>query len=201
MIWNFNDTHSTNGERRSYTYSVCGEAALCNYRVQSKSRLDSSTNAVMIIRPWVGKGADPIAADLKNLGRSLQTDTLEPWKETIRAKATEVLDDGWAHSEDDSIEGMQRELKGMLDNDRHERLIAQFEAQEHERAVKKRQAIEESIEKRGGPGFVEQPAFTVMTEADVQNRSLKLKLGRPGLRPGDMEDLLHSPDDRLAKYR
>src|SRR5450755_4693849 len=30
MIWNFNDTHSTNGERRSYMYSVCGEAALCN---------------------------------------------------------------------------------------------------------------------------------------------------------------------------
>src|SRR5450631_3340556 len=29
MIWNFNDTHSTNGERRFYTYSVCGEAALC----------------------------------------------------------------------------------------------------------------------------------------------------------------------------
>src|ERR1035438_3826 len=32
MIWNFNDTNSTNGERRSYTYSVCGEAALCLLR-------------------------------------------------------------------------------------------------------------------------------------------------------------------------
>src|SRR5664279_1451558 len=37
MIWNFNDTHSTNGERRSYMYSVCGEAALCSLRVPTWS--------------------------------------------------------------------------------------------------------------------------------------------------------------------
>src|SRR5450631_1461149 len=43
MIWNFNDTHSTNGERRSYMYSVCGEAALCfkqdEFRVSSRDVL------------------------------------------------------------------------------------------------------------------------------------------------------------------
>src|ERR1035438_142013 len=41
MIWNFNDTHSPNGERRSYTYSVCGEAALCLFSPSSR------------LRPWV----------------------------------------------------------------------------------------------------------------------------------------------------
>jgi hypothetical protein len=32
-------------------------ASLCNYRSQNKERLDASFNAVLIIRPWVGKGA------------------------------------------------------------------------------------------------------------------------------------------------
>jgi hypothetical protein len=50
------------------------------------------------IRPWVGKGADPIPADLKNIARSLQTDTLEPWRETIQIKRISNLDDGWAHA-------------------------------------------------------------------------------------------------------
>jgi hypothetical protein len=39
-------------------------ATLCNYRMHAKQRLDASMNAVLIIRPWVGKGADPIAASL-----------------------------------------------------------------------------------------------------------------------------------------
>jgi hypothetical protein len=47
-------------------------ATLCNYRIQAKQRLDASMNAVLMIRPWVGKGADPIAADLKSIARSFR---------------------------------------------------------------------------------------------------------------------------------
>jgi hypothetical protein len=175
-------------------------ATLCNYRMQAKQRLDASMNAVLMIRPWVGKGADPITADLKSIARSLQTDTLEPWRETIQIKRISNLDDGWAHSEDDSIEGMQRELMGMVNNDRHEQLIARFEEQERARAEKRQQAIDEQIARRGGRGFIEQ-STSVMTEAEVQERVQALKAGRPQLALIVEEDSRSSPQDRLAKYR
>lgn len=176
-------------------------ATLCNYRDQAKRRLEASMNAVLIIRPWVGKGADPIAADLKSVARGLQTDTLEPWRETVRVKGQANFDDGWAHSEDDSIEGMQRELRGMVANDRHEQVIARFESQERERAEKRQQEIEEKIARRGGRGFIEQ-AVTPMTEGEVQERALALRTGQPKLKPIiEEEELQSSPMDRLAKYK
>jgi hypothetical protein len=51
MIWNFNDTNSTNGERRSYTYSVCGEAALCNMTKKAESIAELLAAAA----PWFGR--------------------------------------------------------------------------------------------------------------------------------------------------
>jgi hypothetical protein len=89
-------------------------ATLCNYRVMAKQRLEASMNAVLTIRPMVGKAADPLANDLKVVARSLQTDTLEPWREIVRFKEEVNFDDGWAHSGDDSVEGMLRELNGMI---------------------------------------------------------------------------------------
>ena len=177
-------------------------STLCNYRVQAKNRLEASQNAVLIIRPWVGKGANTLVADLKTIGRSLQTDTLEPWKEAVQAKADRNLEDGWAHSEDDSVEGLQRELRGMLNNDRHERLIARFDAQERAAAEKRQRDIDERISKRGGRGFFEQAAPSApMTQEDVDNRSRTLKLGRPKLGPVASSDSQSSAAERLAKYR
>jgi len=177
-------------------------STLCNYRVQAKQRLEASQNAVLIIRPWVGKGANTLVADLKTIGRSLQTDTLDPWKEAVQTRADRNFDDGWAHSEDESVEGLQRELKGMLNDDRHERLIARFDAQERAKAEKRQRDIDERISKRGGKGFFEQAApGAPMTQEDVDNRSRTLKLGRPKLGPTASPDSQSSLVDRLAKYR
>ena len=138
-------------------------------------------------RPWLGKGADPIAADLKNIARSLQTDTLEPWRETVLVKRELKLDDGWAHSEDDSREGILRELQGMISNDRHEQVIAMFEEQERARAQAQQQAIDEKIARRGGAGFMES-SISPMTEEEVQERSSALKQAPPQLMPIAPED-------------
>jgi len=124
---------------------ACLWAALCHNRIQAKARLEASFNAVMIVRAWVGKQADPISHDLKTLARDLQTNSMEPWKDIVRVRPEAALDDGWAHSEDDSIEGMQREMHGMLSNDRHERTVASIWAQEQARAEKMRRGIEEKI--------------------------------------------------------
>jgi hypothetical protein len=175
-------------------------ATLCNYRIQAKQRVEASMNAVLTIRPLVGKGADSIAADLKAVARGLQTDTLESWREIVKFRDAPKLDDGWAHSEDESVEGMMRELKGMMDNDRHEKVFAAFDEQERIRAQNRQQEIDTRIAARGGPGF-EESSFTPMTLRDVQERAIALKKGRPV--PSDSEDdePQSSPMDRLAKYR
>ena len=176
-------------------------STLCAYRLQAKQRLEASQNAVMIIRPWVGKGANPLVADLKSIGRSLLTDTLEPWREAVQTKADRNMEDGWAHSEDDSIEGLQRELRGMMNNDRHEQFIARFDEQFRVLAEKKQQEIDERISKRGGKGFIEQGEPVVMTAEEVEARSRKLKLGRPVLGPKAAPDQQSSVMERLTKYR
>lgn len=175
-------------------------ATLCNYRIQTKVRLDASFNAVLMVRPWVGKGADPLSTDLKNMARDLQTDSFEPWKEVIRTKPEANLEDGWAHSEDDSIEGMRRELEGMARNDRHEQVIAAFEAQERERAERKRRDIEEKVMQRRAD--LDRPqGFTVLTEEEVLSRTAAAQQQRDKIKPVVEEESQSSLADRLAKYK
>jgi hypothetical protein len=176
-------------------------ATLCNYRVQAKQRLEASMNAVLTIRPLVGKGADPIANDLKAISRSLQTDTLEPWRDLVHFKEAPKLDDGWAHSGDDSVEGVLRELSGMMANDRHERVYAAFDEQIRKRAEKQKRVIEERISMRGGDVY--ETSFVPMTQAELDARSTCLRQGRPITIPAAVseDEPQSSPMDRLAKYR
>lgn len=123
-------------------------ATLCNYRIQAKQQLEASMNAVLTIRPLVGKGADAIANDLKSVGRGLLTDALEPWRESVQFRAETNYEDGWAHSEDNSVEGMMRELRNMASMDKHEQVWAKFDADAVERETAKRDRVEKQIERR-----------------------------------------------------
>jgi hypothetical protein len=89
-------------------------ASVCTYREKSKQRLDATSNALLILRPWAGKGADALAHEWRSNARSLQPDVVEPWVEAIKITKPINLDDGWAHGEDSSQEGLLREIKGML---------------------------------------------------------------------------------------
>lgn len=175
-------------------------ATLCNYRIQAKERLDASFNAVLTIRPLVGKGADPLAADLKSIARSLQTDSFEPWREVIRVAPEANYADGWAHSEDDSLEGMKRELDGMVSNDRHERVVAMFEQQERDRAEKRKRQMEERIIKRQQE-LSEPRRMVVLTEAEVQVQAEANRQKREKIGPVVQEETQSSVADRLAKYK
>ena len=140
-----------------------------------------------------------MANELKAMARSLQTNTLDPWRELVKITEAPDLDDGWAHSGDDSLEGMLRELNGMMSDDRHERVFAAFDAQERQRAEKKQSEIVKRIESRGGPGFFES-SITPMTEAQVQARAAALRQGRM-IMPVSDDVVQSSPMDRLTRYK
>lgn len=176
-------------------------ATLCNYRIQTKARLDASFNAVLTIRPWVGKGADPLAHDLKNIARGLQTDSFEPWREVIRTKPEANFEDGWAHSEDDSLEGMKRELDGMSNNDRHERVVTAFYEQLSARAEKRKRQVEERVMQRDTELDEPRP-LVVRSAAEVKASFDADRQEREKLKPPIAEEETQSSlAERLAKYK
>lgn len=172
-------------------------AALCTYRERAKSRLEATNNAVLIVRPWAGKGADGLANDLKAMARSLIADTLDPWIEMVQVKKPIHIDDGWAHGEDDSREGLLREIDGMMNNDRHEQVVAAFESQQLEKAKTRQEKIERVISDRGGPGFIDQKT-EIITAAEARARA-KEAGKRQSRRPA--EDSGSNNVNKLGRYQ
>jgi hypothetical protein len=174
-------------------------ATLCNYREQAKSHTKASMNALMIVRPWVGKAADGIASELKAAAKALIPDRIEPWTEAVKIRSRAPVDDGWAHGEDDSVEGVQRELQGMLNNDRHEQLIALFEKQQREKAEREVEELEKKIVKRGGPGFVEQAVNFEVSPANIQERVRRTQEAQRQHATSETE-LIQNNVDGLSRY-
>ena len=154
-------------------------ASLCTYREQAKKRVDESWNAVLIMRPWAGKSVDGLANELKMATKQLQANSLEPWENIVAAPPERALEDGWAHVENmETREGMMRELHGMLNNDRHEQLMAKFEQQQLQAAERRRQQIEELVMRHGGPGVGEKGGIRVLTEEEATKSERAMRQGK-----------------------
>jgi hypothetical protein len=178
-------------------------STLCVYREQAKARLDASWNAVLQVRPMAGKSVDPLAKELKASGKLLMTNSLEPWEGIIKVQAEIDLDDGWAHAENlETRDGMMKELHGMLANDKHEQLMAKFEAQQLEAAEERRKAIELTSRRRGGLGINEE-TIRIESEADFRKREQELRKGRIAPTPIDRNktETTKDPLDRMKRYQ
>jgi hypothetical protein len=178
-------------------------ATLCNYREAAKRRLDDNFNALMIVGVWAGKSAEPIRNDLRSAQKAMAVDSMVPWEEVVRIQRETDLDDGWAHSGvDDSVEGLQKELKGLFSNDKHEKFMMKFYEQQKQKAEAEKRQAEEMLARRGGPGVRSTIGTEVFTEQEVRQREQDLKKGRPVLLP--VRDRGETPDDpekRIQKYR
>lgn len=175
-------------------------ATLCTYREQAKKRLDENFNAVLILRSWAGKNADPIAAELRTLSRKMATNSVEPWQNIIRVQEEIDVEDGWAHP-GDSVEDLQREMKGFIEGDKHERLMDKFNQQMRDQAEDRKHKLNEVVARRGGPGIVEE-TMTILTDAEVRQREKDLKKGKPVYKPVAREEreILSLPQEKIRKY-
>jgi hypothetical protein len=178
-------------------------ATLCNYREQAKRRLDANFNALMIVSPLAGKSAEPLRNELRSHQKSMMVDSMAPWEEVVRIQKEAVVDDGWAHSGmDDSVEGLQRELKGMFSNDKHEQFMQKFYKQQADKAEAEKKRFEDALAKRGGPGVRSEIGPEVYTEEQVRQRERDLKKGRPVIVPvRDRGETPDKPEERILKYR
>lgn len=182
-------------------------ASLCTYREQAKKRLDENWNAVLIVRPQVGKGAEPVVADLKRVARSLETDSMDPWARIVKNEEKK-LDDGWAHGGGSSIEELMREMNAMVKGDKHEKVMDawgdQMEKEETER-LKKIDEVRKQRNVTGQAGVVDE-RVEYFTEEEMRARQLALKQGKlPPAKERNKErekrETFETNVSKLRKYR
>lgn len=171
-------------------------AYLCAARDLNRSRLEASMNAAMIVRPWVGKGADGYIHELRTALRNLQPDKDTAWLQIVKTSKTVNVDDGWGHP-DDSEAGLLRELHGMVSGDLHEQVMDAFMKQQLDAAEDEKARVAALVERRGGPG-VEQTERFVMTPKQMKERQDALRKGKPV--PRDTE-VAPSPAERIKRYK
>lgn len=177
-------------------------ATLCTYREQAKKRLDENFNAVLIIRPWAGKNADPIASELRQIAKSMTTNAVEPWQNIIQVKQDVDVNDGWAHP-GDSVEDLKREMHAFIEGtDKHEQVMAKLEQQMRDEAEARKAKLNNIVNQRGGPGVVDE-VTRILTDAEVRQRQKDLKKGViPPVSRNEREGSTSAePYEKIKKYR
>jgi hypothetical protein len=178
-------------------------ASLCTYREQAKQRLEDNFNSLFIVRPWAGRSADPISAELKNVARSLETNSTEPWEKLVRPPVKADKDDGWAHA-GDSAEDLKREMDAMLRGDKHERLMERWQKQMEDEAEATKRKLSELRAKRRGDnelGIISE-RMEVFTDKQIRERQAALIKGVPPRKAPVREDYeVDATERRLAKFK
>lgn len=99
-------------------------AFLAASREDNKESLRALSSSSLIVRAYVGRHAQSLTNDVQSLSRSLQPNIADPWKEMGTAEPDFDPEDGWGHiHQDSSLDGLMRELNGMLNDDKHEQLM------------------------------------------------------------------------------
>lgn len=181
--------------------------SLCTHRDTAKKRLEANYNSLFIVRPWAGRSADPIQGELDRVARSLETNSMEPWEQVVRPVNNVDKNDGWAHP-GDSLEDLQRELKGMMEGDKHERLMDAWSSQMKAEAEAAQKKLEEERKKRGTDkaGIVRE-TIEVLTDKQVRERQAAMKAGRLPQPAGVVRRENHEQDatdrqlDKVRRYR
>lgn len=187
--------------------------SLARMREQTIEKLNNAQNAGTIARAFVGKGADNYNSAISKALESLKSDTIEPWMEVINflsVKTDENFDDGFGHShQDNSVEGLMREMKGMSEGDKHEQLMEAFHHSQIKEETDKRDKIEELIRRRREllESSDQNEIMVVRTEAEVRQRERELHNQNYGwVQEKQKQELLNQIDEetpvetRLSKY-
>jgi hypothetical protein len=144
-------------------------AGVASLRERSKRRIDETYNAAIIARALTGKGADKLYATLKANQQTLQADLVDPWMQIVRSDLKDIdFSDGWGHAhQDDSIDGIMREVQGMAKMDKHEKFMEDF----YKKQMDAQQAQEHELEERYQKALAEvgmEESYHIMTDQEVR---------------------------------
>ena len=187
--------------------------ALTRVRETTIERLENAQNAGTVARAFVGKGADDYNNAINKALNDLRSDMIDPWMDVINflsVKTDENFEDGFGHShQDNSVEGLMREMKGMSEGDKHEQLMEAFHQSQIKEETDKRDKIEELIRRRREilEASDQTEIMVVRTEAEVRQRERELHDQNYGwVQDKQKQELLNQIDEetpvetRLSKY-
>lgn len=187
-------------------------ATLSQIRVDTVQRLNDSLNFGILIRAQVGQNASKYVNELTKTLNSFKPDLLDPWLSVVdfrKIDGSKNYDDGFGHShEDDSVTGMLREIKGMIEGDKHEQLMQSFYEGQIQEARNRQEKVEKLIQRRRELEQLESQDVVVLTDAEIRAREQEIKQ-RSGLTAllGQVDRELESQEssevvieDRVVKY-
>lgn len=193
-------------------------AALSRIREESIAKLEQTLNFGTLIKAWAGKSADKYVNDLIRSLQTYQPDSIQPWIDVIDYVQLQAKDeskhftDGFGHShEDNTVQGLLREMHGMLEGDKHEQLMNSFyggqiaaarvKEEETQQIIAQRRAELEQLEDNG--------SMIVVTDAEVRKREHDIKTNsiETQLQKRMKEELEGQPEseeinvgERISKY-
>ena len=157
-------------------------ATLSTIRQNSINRLEESLNFGTLIKAQIGKSAEKYVKELIRSLNMFQVDLLEPWTEVVdyvKLQANKPhFEDGFGHAhEDNTIQGLMREMDGMFQGDRHEQLMQTFYDKQLSEAKEKETKIQEIIQQRRKAldEMEDDGALVVVTDAEVRRREREIQ--------------------------
>lgn len=120
-------------------------------REVARKKLEDTFNAAMIVKALTGRGGDRLYAALAKHQNAFRPDLADPWTKIVQVAPKNInFTDGWGHShQDDSVEGIMREVEGMFNMDKHEKFMEAFYAQQMDQAHDQESALSSLIEEEG----------------------------------------------------
>jgi hypothetical protein len=157
-------------------------ASLATLRVDSINKLERTLNFGTLIKAQIGKGADKYVNELIRALNGFQTDLIEPWTEVVDFMKLQhdipQFGDGFGHShQDSSVQGLMREMHGMLQGDKHEQLMDTFYQKQLTEAQQKEAEIQDIVQRRRKAldEMEDDGAMVVVTDAEVRRREREIR--------------------------
>ena len=188
-------------------------ALLTSIRVRSLHRLEEALNMSAIVRSQIGKDADKYVKGIISEINSFKLDAIEPWTDIVdytklQANPTQ-FNDGYGHShEDGSVQGLLREMDGMMQGDKHEQLMQQFYEKQINEAKEKEQQVLQRVQKRRKELEIleDDGSLVVVTDVEVKRRQREIHSRTQRVMQQQIAELANQSDEapppaeRITKY-
>ena len=188
-------------------------SSLSTIRMNSISRLEESLNFGTLIKAQVGKGAEKYIKELVRSLNEFQVDSIDPWTEVVDYVKLSAdrphFDDGYGHShEDNTVQGLLREMEGMIHGDKHEALMQQFYDKQINEAKIKEKELQIRVQKRRKEleELEDDGRMVVITDVEVKRRERAIKEKSQNLMQHHINELADQTEEmppateRITKY-
>jgi hypothetical protein len=188
-------------------------STLTTIRNRSITKLEDSLNFGSLIKAQIGKDANKYIKELVKGLNEFQIDIIEPWTEVVDyvklQSATPHFSDGFGHShEDNTVQGLLREMEGMMHGDKHEQLMQQFYDKQLREAQEQEHLVQLRVQKRRQELALleDDGALVVVTDAEVKRREREIHARSQGLIQQQINELSNQSEEpppsseRITKY-